>query len=138
MSDLQLAGEESPFPEQSRLEELVHDVIQQASGLGADGVAAGVSIDAGLAEYDAVISHRRGIVDHLRGMQEGFRGNAADVQAHPAEHVPTLDQNHVHAEVGCTKRRSITTRPCADYNELSLMVRHYGVAWSNTSISESF
>ena len=49
MSDLQLAGEESPFPEQSRLEELVHDVIRQASGLGADGVEAGVSIDAGLA-----------------------------------------------------------------------------------------
>jgi hypothetical protein len=30
MSDLQLAGEESPFPEQSRLEELVQDVIKQA------------------------------------------------------------------------------------------------------------
>ncbi len=49
MSDLQLAGEESPFPEQSRLEELVHDVIRQASSKGADGVEAGVSIDAGLA-----------------------------------------------------------------------------------------
>lgn len=48
MSDLQLAEEESPFPEQSRLEDLVHDVIRQATGLGADGVEAGVSIDVGL------------------------------------------------------------------------------------------
>jgi len=48
MTDLQLAEDESPFPEQSRLEELVHDVIRQATGLGADSVEAGVSIDAGL------------------------------------------------------------------------------------------
>ena len=48
MSDLQLAEDDSPFPEQSQLEELVHDVIRQATGLGADGVEAGVSIDVGL------------------------------------------------------------------------------------------
>jgi PmbA protein len=48
MSDLQHVEGDSPFPEQSRLEELVLDVIHQASGRGADGVEAGVSIDAGL------------------------------------------------------------------------------------------
>jgi len=48
MSELQQVEGDSAFPEQSRLEELVHDVIHQASGRGADGVEAGVSIDVGL------------------------------------------------------------------------------------------
>jgi PmbA protein len=38
----------APFPEQSRLEELVQEAIEQACKLGADGVEAGVSIDTGL------------------------------------------------------------------------------------------
>ena len=37
-----------PFPEQSRLEDLVQEVITQARRLGADGVEAGVSMDTGL------------------------------------------------------------------------------------------
>ena len=48
MTDLQLAEDELPFPEQSQLEDLVHDVVRQATGRGADAVEAGVSIDAGL------------------------------------------------------------------------------------------
>ena len=48
MPDIQTTAENSPFPEQSRLEEMVHDMIGQAQQLGADGVEAGVSIDAGL------------------------------------------------------------------------------------------
>jgi PmbA protein len=49
MPDIQTNEHESPFPEQSRLEDMVQDLIVQAQQLGADEVEAGVSIDAGLA-----------------------------------------------------------------------------------------
>ena len=48
MPDIQTSEQESPFPEQSRLEDIVQDLIAQAQQLGADEVEAGVSIDAGL------------------------------------------------------------------------------------------
>jgi PmbA protein len=48
MPDIQTTEQESPFPEQSRLEDIVQDLIAQAQQLGADQVEAGVSIDAGL------------------------------------------------------------------------------------------
>jgi PmbA protein len=48
MTDTAIDVTEPPFPEQARLEEMVEDVIARARQLGADGVEAGVSIDAGL------------------------------------------------------------------------------------------
>ena len=48
MTDTTLTEQESPFPEQSQLEAMVQHVITQAQKAGADEVAAGVSIDAGL------------------------------------------------------------------------------------------
>lgn len=48
MSEIQNAANEPEFPQQSQLEEMVHDIIGQAQKLGADGVEAGVSIDTGL------------------------------------------------------------------------------------------
>jgi len=48
MTDTRLTEQESPFPEQTQLEDMVQHVITQARKAGADGVAAGVSIDAGL------------------------------------------------------------------------------------------
>jgi len=48
MTDITITEAESPFPEQERLESMVEDVISHAKRLGADGVEAGVSIDAGL------------------------------------------------------------------------------------------
>jgi PmbA protein len=48
MPDIQTSEQESPFPAQSRLEDIVQDLITQAQQLGADQVEAGVSIDAGL------------------------------------------------------------------------------------------
>ena len=48
MPDIQTIEQQSPFPEQSRLEDIVQDLIAQAQQLGADQVEAGVSIDAGL------------------------------------------------------------------------------------------
>jgi PmbA protein len=47
MSTIQTEAQ-PPFPEQSRLEDLVQEVIAQARRLGADGVEAGVSMDTGL------------------------------------------------------------------------------------------
>jgi PmbA protein len=47
MSTIQTEPQAS-FPDQSRLEDLVHEVIAQARTLGADGVEAGVSMDTGL------------------------------------------------------------------------------------------
>ncbi|RLA02803.1 MAG: metalloprotease PmbA [Gammaproteobacteria bacterium] len=48
MTDTTLTEQESPFPEQSQLADMVQHVITQAQKAGADEVAAGVSIDAGL------------------------------------------------------------------------------------------
>ena len=48
MTDIQTTSGQTRFPEQSRLEGLVHDAIAQARAQGADQVEAGVSIDAGL------------------------------------------------------------------------------------------
>jgi len=48
MTDTAIATADSPFPEQAQLEAMVGDIIDQARRLGADGVEAGVSIDAGL------------------------------------------------------------------------------------------
>jgi PmbA protein len=48
MTDTTMATADSPFPEQAQLEDMVGDIIARARGLGADGVEAGVSIDAGL------------------------------------------------------------------------------------------
>jgi len=48
MTDTAIDTAESPFPEPARLEAMVEDIIARAKQLGADGVEAGVSIDAGL------------------------------------------------------------------------------------------
>jgi PmbA protein len=48
MPDIQTIEQKSLFPEQSRLEDIVQDLMAQAQQLGADQVEAGVSIDAGL------------------------------------------------------------------------------------------
>lgn len=48
MTDTKLIEQELPFPEQSQLEDMVQHLITQAQKAGADSVAAGVSIDAGL------------------------------------------------------------------------------------------
>jgi len=49
MPDIQIKEQQTPFPEQAQLEDMVQDVIAQARKLGADQVEAGVSIDTGLA-----------------------------------------------------------------------------------------
>ncbi|MDB4410017.1 metalloprotease PmbA [Gammaproteobacteria bacterium] len=48
MPDIQTSEQQSIFPEQSRLEDIVQDLMAQAQQLGADQVEAAVSIDAGL------------------------------------------------------------------------------------------
>ena len=48
MIDTKLTEQELPFPEQSQLEDILQHLITQAQKAGADSVAAGVSIDAGL------------------------------------------------------------------------------------------
>lgn len=48
MPDIQTREQEPAFPEQSRLEDIVQDLMAQAQQLGADEVEAGVTIDSGL------------------------------------------------------------------------------------------
>jgi PmbA protein len=48
MPDIQTREQQSPFPEQAQLEDMVQGIIAQARKLGADQVETGVSIDAGL------------------------------------------------------------------------------------------
>ena len=54
--------------------------------------AQAIAVDLRRSEYDAVGRHIGGIFDHLRRMQQGFGRNAADVQAHAAQHRPAFDQ----------------------------------------------
>ncbi len=94
-------------------------------------------IDFRLAEFDAVLRHRRSLVDDLRCMQQGLGRNAADVETDPAERVLTLHQDDVHAEVGRAERSRVAARAGADDDELCLVVGHYGVARSKVSTSAS-
>jgi PmbA protein len=48
MTDITRTQQDSPFPEQPQLEEMLQYVIAQAQKAGADGVEAGVSVDTGL------------------------------------------------------------------------------------------
>lgn len=48
MTDITQLAPDSPFPQQSQLEDMLQQVIAQAKKAGADAVEAGVSVDAGL------------------------------------------------------------------------------------------
>ena len=78
-------------------------------------------IDLRLPELDTVLSHLGGLVDDFRCMQQRLRRNTTHVEAHAAEHVPALDEDHVHAEIGRAERRRVTARPCADNDQLGRM-----------------
>jgi len=58
-------------------------------------------------ERDAELAHFLGFRDDTRRVQQCFRRNAADVQAHAAQHRVTLDQHHLLAEIGGAERGGV-------------------------------
>jgi len=100
-----------PFPEQSRLEDLVQNVIAQARQLGADGVEAGVSIDAGLSvtvrlgETETLEYHR----DRGLGLTVYFdhrKGSASTADFEPESLRATV-------KAACDIARYTSSDPCA-------------------------
>ncbi len=111
MSEIQSTANEPEFPQQSQLEEMVHDIIAQAQKLGADGVEAGVSIDAGLS-----VTVRLGETETLeynrdRGLGltvyfEHRKGSASTADFEPAGIRATV-------QAACDIARYTNTDPCA-------------------------
>ena len=111
MSESQSAANEAEFQQQSQLEELVHGIIAQAQKLGADGVEAGASIDAGLS-----VTVRLGETETLEynrdrglGLTVYFdhrKGSASTADFEPAGIRATV-------EAACDIARYTSADPCA-------------------------
>ena len=56
-------------------------------------------------------------------MQQRLRRYAAYVEAHPSQRIPALDEDDVQAEVSSAEGGRVTTRPCADDDQLRLVRR---------------
>ena len=81
-----------------------------------------VQVDLRSREPDAVIGHFLGLGDHLRGMEQRLGGDAADIQADPAEIGILLDQHHLLAQVGGPEGGSIAARAGAEHDHLAVDV----------------
>ncbi len=51
-------------------------------------------------------------------MQQRLGGNAADIEAYPAQHRPALHQHHLHAEIRGAERGGVAARTGAEHEEL--------------------
>ncbi len=121
MSEIQSTAIEPDFPQQSQLEEMVHDVIAQAQKLGADGVEAGVSIDAGLS-----VTVRLGETETLEynrdrglGLTVYFdhrKGSASTADFEPAGISATV-------QAACDIARYTNADPCAGLADAEHMAR---------------
>ena len=74
------------------------------------------------AEADAGMAHLRCLVDHLGGVQQGLAGDAAHVQAHPAQHRPAFHQDNLLAQIGGAERRRVAARSGAEHQYLGMVI----------------
>ncbi len=51
-------------------------------------------------------------------MQQRLGGDAADVQAHAAQHRPAFDQRHLEPQVGGPKSRGVAAHPGAEHDQI--------------------
>ena len=79
-----------------------------------------VDVDFWLAETHTLVLDLFRFGDDFCYMQQRFGRNAADVQAHPAQAVITLDQYHLLAEIGSAEGGGVTAGSGAQY-------QHFGV-----------
>jgi len=121
MTDSAIAAAQEPFPEQAQLEALVEDVIARAKRLGADGVEAGVSIDAGLSvtvrlgETETLEYNR----DRALGLTVYFdhrKGSASTADFAPQSIAATV-------QAACDIARYTGEDPCAGLPDAQRMAR---------------
>ena len=62
------------------------------------------------------------ILDDFCGVQERLRRDAADVQTDAAEHIPTIDDVDLAAQVRGAESCGVAARPCADDEEIGVRV----------------
>ena len=65
-----------------------------------------------------MLAHGLGILDDFRGMQQRLGGNAADIETYAAQTGRTLDERHLHAEVGSAEGRRVPARARPQYEKL--------------------
>ena len=85
-------------------------------------VAELVEVDLRGGEGDAVAAHVDRLVHHLGGVEEGLGGDAADIEAHPAQGRPALDQHHLLAEVGGAEGGGVAAGAGAQHQHLGVEV----------------
>ncbi len=111
MSEQLPVEQESPLPDQARMEALVHDVILQAQAAGADEVEAGISLDAGLSvtvrlgETETLEFNR----DRVLGLTvyfDGRKGSASTADFDPDAIAATV-------RAACDIARHTSQDPCA-------------------------
>ena len=76
----------------------------------------------GAAKRDAMRGEGLHLVHHGRGVQQGFGGNAADVQAHPAQRRIALHQHRLQSKIGGPKCRRVAARACAQHHDVAIDV----------------
>ena len=81
-----------------------------------------IQIDFRHAEIQTDLGHVFDFFDDIGGMQQGFRRDATDIQANAAKLLVTLDQNHVHAQIGGSESGGVTARTGTDDHQLALVV----------------
>ena len=124
--DLELVGRDELGRSLHDLDLALLGEPREAAGQAADHavlpVGKLVEVDLGLAELKAVRRHLARLGDHLGGVQERLGGDAADVQADPAERRIALDQHGLEPEIGRPEGRRVAPRPRAQHHELRLDV----------------
>ena len=87
--------------------------------------AQGGEVDLRRAEAQPEGLGRPRLFDHLGRVQQGLGGDAADVQADPAELWPLLDQADFEAQVGCPEGGGVAARSAAEHGQAGgVCIRH--------------
>jgi hypothetical protein len=85
-------------------------------------VAELVEVDRGLAEGQAVLGHLLGLGDHPGRVQQGLGGDAADLEADPAEDRRAVHQHDRLAEVGGAEGGAVAAGPGPEHEHIGLDV----------------
>jgi len=122
--DFVLAAELAHAPDNLDLALFGH--ASQAAGQFADHrvleVSKLVEVDVRLAERHAMFTEMRGRVDHLADVQERLGGDAADIQADPADRAVALDQRDLQTQVGGAEGRRVAGWPGAEHGQVEVVV----------------
>ena len=100
--------------------ELAHHLVLVGQQLG--------RVDHRRGEADAQVGEMLDLVHHRGDVQQCLAGDAADVEAHPAQRGITFDQHHLQAQVGGAEGGRVAARAGAEHEHVALQVGTAGVA----------